>query len=170
MMTKIEFEQQLSLWGPNVLAWPAKNRAAAEAFAQTNQGKKLLEAEKQLETIFSVSLATGHEHIEDRNLEAFLTRLDAVPHSYAQEKPLQNKWFSGFQALLASFDIEVSPAALASQMAAVVVALGMGIMVGFTSEDGLPSGDDFETTEIDISEAWFFDINDIEQDVEPVGE
>ncbi len=170
MMTEIEFEQQLSLFGADISAWPAESRTAAEAFAQTNQGKKLLEAEKQLDSLFSVSLAMGHEHIEDRNLEAFLKRLEAVPHSYVQEKPLQNKWFSGLQAFLASFDIEVSSAALASQMAALFVALGVGIMVGFNSEGGVPSGNDVGTTEIDISETWFSDINDIEQDAELAGE
>ncbi|MEX0298078.1 MAG: hypothetical protein AB3N28_03340 [Kordiimonas sp.] len=173
-MNEAKFEDLLARYGADLESWPSKDQPSAKAFAKTETGQAMLEAELQLDELFASNIATGHEHTEDRNLEAFLSRLDAVPTGYSQEIPEKKSWLVDIQRLFASFDVELSPGALVSQMAALVVALGMGIMVGFSSEDsGYVSN--FEAEEIDISEAWFADlsdagVSDVGQSAEPVGE
>ncbi len=168
-MNEAKFENLLVRYGADLKSWPSKDQTLAQTFASTAAGKAMLEAETQLDDLFASTIAMGHEHIEDRNLEVFLSRLDAVPSSYAQDVAEENSWLVGIQRFFASFDVELSPGALVSQMAVLIVALGLGITVGFNSEDNsyFPTS---ESEEIDISEAWFTDISDVEQSAEPGGE
>lgn len=154
-MKKETFEELLLQYGSDIESWPQQLQLSATLFAQSKAGKALLDAELALDGLFEVGLATGHEHIEDRNAEAFLARLEDVPVQYPQAQSVE--WFQGIRALLASFEIEMSPAAIASQMAGLVIALGMGVFVGFSASvesDGLES---VEPTEVDISSQWFSD-------------
>lgn len=169
-MKNTEFEQLLSLYGPDISLWPEASQKSAEAFAETKAGKALIEAEAQLADLFAASVATGHEHIEDRNVDAFLARLETIPSHHEQVVEVKPGWFNKFRAFLASMEVELSPAALASQMAALVVALGMGIMVGFNSGAETEFADTEAVTEIDISTDWFSGGNDLGQSAETSGE
>lgn len=168
-MTETEFERLLSLYGADVSEWPQASRARAEEIAKTGAGKKLLEAEKQLEALLVASVATGHEHVEDQNVEAFLSRLETVPSIYTQTTPAKRRWYAFFEEAVVSLGIEASPAVLMSQAAALAIVLGMGVMVGFNTDGPLSMNRD-DGVEIDISNVWFADLTDDEQSAATFGE
>lgn len=162
LMKETEFERLLSLYGADISVWPTPYREGAKAFSATKAGQKFLDAEQELSELFTANVAVGHEHIEDRNLEAFLSRLEAVPENNQQEVPAKRRWYLPVQAFFEKLDVEISPLALASQTAALVVALGMGIVVGFNNDGNSQwtVSEDYE--EIDISEVWFTENEDEE--------
>lgn len=149
-----EFEKLLSLHGHELSTWPEEYQKSAFRVAETAEGQALIEAEKQLDNLMAASLAAGHEHIDDHNLEAFLSRLETIPDNHKQEPVVSFGWFESIRKFLSSLEIEVSVPILVSQMAVLVVALGVGIMVGFSADIEALQADE-NIAEIDISGDWF---------------
>jgi len=155
-MNETEFEKLLSLYGADISVWPVDRQHKAHDFASTKVGKQLLKAEEGLVALFATTYAIGHEHIEDRNVNAFLARLSDIPKKYVQQKTRPSRLLDTFRKTLMPFEINVSPIMLMTHAAGFFIVLGMGLMVGFYGAiDSVIFNEQTIPTEIDISDTWF---------------
>jgi len=152
-----EFEALLANFGSDVSVWPENRRAAAEAYAETSDGRKMLFAEAALAKLLAAGQAVGPEKASDGNSDAFLGRLMEVPSSYPQlatqyKSSRTTVWLETLADLILSWR---SPVGIASQLGGVAAILGVGILVGINSAPNRidASGDLYAT--VDISETLF---------------
>jgi len=165
-LTLSEFEALLTEFGSDIALWPERRRTAGELFSATAEAKLVLAADHRLEDMFVTARAIGPETASDGNSDAFLDRLMDVPVYYHQEdEATQSRratlWI---KALFEGTVNWLSPKALASEAAVFVVVLGMGVFVGFNSEQTLGETVQNDYATIDISETLFASGSDFELD------
>jgi len=147
-MTPDAFEALLACHGAELETWPAAVRTAeAEAFAASPEGKSLLVAER----IFRRQLERAS--VPDEGSAAFLDRLMNIPENYAQAgaqttQSAVMRGFGAFADLLLDGHKLFSRTGIAAQVAASVMILVVGVMIGM----GNPSQD---SAELDLSSSLF---------------
>jgi len=148
-MTIEEFEALMDQYGPELDLWPAEKRPGATEFAKTTEGERILAADKALTALLGAAAdETSQSTISanDKGADLFLSRLQDIPVYHRQETQPVAPGTSFWQRLLAG---PFSPLALASQAAAFLAVLGVGMLVGMGTAQDTVEYDDY-----DISTAW----------------
>lgn len=140
-MNEQEYDLLRARFGADSANWPEADARRAEAYLGSDAGQKHARADAALDALFA------REHSVPGDADAFLARLMDIP---AQEAACQSSEADGFLARL--FKGVGGRVAFASQAAAYVIVLGVGIAIGMQGE--APAGDT-DGEAVDLSAHFF---------------